>query len=521
MQVTVRAALRFKHRAGLEKGVTAFDDHAYPEFFKSELWDLVGPFALCERTFEIEPDCDPTRAFMAMAMEAVEGSIDLRASNRKREYIRFAKLPKARQWIKLPMTTSYSQFAAAADDCKATWAEQLAKAKRDEVARTKLESVKAKKAASKSTVVTLKNNPTRVVVLADGSLAAAAGTKVVFVDGSGTIAGETECQHEDYDMFNLGITGLTALPDGRVLAFQELAHEMRITPRGMQLAERFNLGDDRTETIKSGTPFGDSFALQASYSVALPAPMAEVNPLPSKDDAVYGVLGWQSGVLAWGSNQTAWLDPAGKLQWTVAGERPLPYGDQLIVKRGYSAVIVDRDGRDVREMEVGSIGHGSDDGYPLSWAIHDDTLFVATCWRSAASAWNLATGERLWRIGDTHTAPPGGIVVTPKLAATWAPPPFIRDKDQRIAVFVDGKLAHHLDAKAPVLGVVALGDDTLAAWVDGRTAGTKILVWRNAATRPKLETLPGHTGRVRGLIPLADGRLLSWAADKSLRIWSI
>ncbi len=93
MNVKVRGALRFKHRARLEKGVVAFDENAYPEFFKSELWTLVGPFAFCDKTLEIEPDCNYAEAFFAMAREAVEGAVHLRAGDEKK-FVRLNKLGK-------------------------------------------------------------------------------------------------------------------------------------------------------------------------------------------------------------------------------------------------------------------------------------------------------------------------------------------------------------------------------------------------------------------------------------------
>ena len=59
----------------------------------------------------------------------------------------------------------------------------------------------------------------------------------------------------------------------------------------------------------------------------------------------------------------------------------------------------------------------------------------------------------------------------------------------------DGRELCTLDAGAPPLGVVAVGETALAAWVEGRTAGSTVL-------------------------PLPDGRFASWAADKTVRLWT-
>ena len=65
------------------------------------------------------------------------------------------------------------------------------------------------------------------------------------------------------------------------------------------------------------------------------------------------------------------------------------------------------------------------------------------------------------------------------------------------------------------------GRTVRAVFLDGRTIGSKVLVWRDVSKVPKLDTLTGHKGRVRGLRVLPDGRLVSWAADKTLRIWTV
>ena len=66
------------------------------------------------------------------------------------------------------------------------------------------------------------------------------------------------------------------------------------------------------------------------------------------------------------------------------------------------------------------------------------------------------------------------------------------------------------------------GDDDLRAacdaWLDGkphlRHSGL-----RYPASSALLRTMSGHTGGVYGAIQLTDGRILSWSADSSLRLW--
>jgi hypothetical protein len=79
---------------------------------------------------------------------------------------------------------------------------------------------------------------------------------------------------------------------------------------------------------------------------------------------------------------------------------------------------------------------------------------------------------------------------------------------------VSGNLVAKLRHQEPCRDVIAHA----AAALDGRTAGSKITRWADL-TNPRAETLAGHKGRVRGLLSLADGRLLSWAADKTARFW--
>jgi hypothetical protein len=186
------------------------------------------------------------------------------------------------------------------------------------------------------------------------------------------------------------------------------------------------------------------------------------------------------------------------------------------------AIVVDGSGRELRRFETGSVGRsGAETGRQISRAVRGDDLFIATCWPSAAARFSIATGKRLWQMTKTHPCTPGGCIATKTFVATWAPPPFIREKDSTIALFdpETGERFGTIDAKAPVLAAIALGEDAIAAFVEGRTPGNKVHVWRNIRSGPRADVLSGHKGRVRGVLPLGE-RLISWAADKTVRIWS-
>jgi hypothetical protein len=256
MQINVRGALRFKHRAGLEKGVVAFDENAYPEFFRSELWTLVGPFAFCERTFEIEPDCDYTRAFLAMASEAVEGTINLRENDAK-SWTEVHKLGRpVNRWWKTPRENA-DTFGRDVKQLATTWAAAVEKAKAGDAAKAQKAAGKTANDASRCTVVELPASPSRCVVRPDGSLAVAAGNKLVFVAPTGELLGTTACSVREYDQFSFGMTKLHALPDGRVLAFQELDEEARLA----------TLGEANARSVGESTP-GKARPIRAASSDA-------------------------------------------------------------------------------------------------------------------------------------------------------------------------------------------------------------------------------------------------------------
>jgi WD40 repeat protein len=64
-----------------------------------------------------------------------------------------------------------------------------------------------------------------------------------------------------------------------------------------------------------------------------------------------------------------------------------------------------------------------------------------------------------------------------------------------------------------VNGAVQLADGRILSWSDDKT----LRIW-DTDGRP-ISVLEGHTSVVRGALELADGRILSWSDDKTLRIW--
>jgi WD40 repeat protein len=63
-------------------------------------------------------------------------------------------------------------------------------------------------------------------------------------------------------------------------------------------------------------------------------------------------------------------------------------------------------------------------------------------------------------------------------------------------------------------GALALADGRLLSWSRDGT----LRLW--SVQGEALGVLAGHTGNVNGALALADGRLLSWSDDGTLRLWS-
>lgn len=132
MDVTVKGALRFKHRPALQRGKAAFESEAYPEYFSSALWTFDGLHAFCDETFEIEVDCDHKRAFMAMAREAVEGTIDMRESDQEPSFVRISKMPKPINcWssMELDERCAPKRFGAPLASFRKQWAADIQKSR--------------------------------------------------------------------------------------------------------------------------------------------------------------------------------------------------------------------------------------------------------------------------------------------------------------------------------------------------------------------------------------------------------
>ncbi len=524
MLVTARGALRFKHRAGLEKGLVAFDDNAYPEFYKSELWTLVGSFAFIDRQFEVEVDCKFSEAFVAMAREAVDGAIHLGESDREDTYHRIKKIGKpVNRWVASTANRGALSFGGECDELLAAWAPLVEKARADDGAKNAKDAKKLAKSAAKCAVVELPGNASHVVALPGGSFAASCGTKVVFFDAAGTIQGTTECCLEEYDMFGMGISGLVAIGDGRVVAFQELGHEVRVMRLGDGKAAAAGLPRGRTDCIKGGRQIGEKLALTSSRSVAiieLTTLTLEREIKPWEDEYVREVLPLGGHMLVSTSSESAVVDAAFNTVAVIKGGYPFPVPGGVLLRSDRTAILVDESGAERLRFEIGDVGSGMREmGDKPAMALIGGDVCVASRWPSAAARFDLATGERKWLTTKTHEVSPGGCIVAGAFVATWSPPPFIRGKETTIAVLdaASGNLVAKLDTKNPVADVIAHGNGC-AALLDGRTAGSKITRWADL-TNPRAETLAGHKGRVRGLLSLADGRLLSWAADKTARFW--
>jgi WD40 repeat protein len=68
--------------------------------------------------------------------------------------------------------------------------------------------------------------------------------------------------------------------------------------------------------------------------------------------------------------------------------------------------------------------------------------------------------------------------------------------------------------KGKISGVAELADGRLLSWSEDRT----LRLW-DRQSAACLAVFEGHTGEVRGALVLANGLLLSWSQDKTLRLW--
>ncbi len=248
---------------------------------------------------------------------------------------------------------------------------------------------------------------------------------------------------------------------------------------------------------------------------------------PRKKEFIARVLAHGDSLVVSTRSETSVFDRKNTCRFVAKGALVESTPDGILVHHeDKTAVLMGMNGKKRCGFEAGSVTPGRDNsgrGPKGPWAIVEDAVYVASRWPRTVTRWSLATGKQVWRAAPTHEVFPGGCIATDSYVAYWAPPQFhVGAFDSGIAVLdpKTGKPLARLDANVPIIDVVPFGEDTVAALADGRTAGSKLFVWRNIATKPRAEVLGGHKGRIAGLRRLSDGRLVSWAADKSIRFWS-
>lgn len=381
------------------------------------------------------------------------------------------------------------------------------------------------KHAAKSIAVALPATPTAIAIRDASTLAVAAGSQIHFVDLAGTVLATTECRLGAHDPFEAGIVEVTALADGRVVACPGGgARELRVARRGDDEAARWIPPEASKDVALGGSvAWRDGFAaLGASEVFLVPGAPSEPRVLrPWSAGAVKSVVAWRRGVLVSSSSETVAYDDDGGELFRAAGDDPLVVDDGLVVCRGAVAVL-DDDGREQRVLATDVALHEGRRGYERAWLRAGDDLVIA---KVMLARWSVRTGARLWQTGKLHQTTWRAVSLLDggKRIATFAPPPFVRGEDTTIGVFdtASGAEVARLIAKAPVLDVAPFGGGVVAR-VHGRGVGHKLLLWRDPAVNMSSPELIGdHTGTVRGLRALPDGRLLSWADDRSLRIWTI
>jgi hypothetical protein len=379
------------------------------------------------------------------------------------------------------------------------WAPLVEKAKITDSGKAEKEAKKLTKSAAKCLVVELPGNARHVVALPDGSFAASCGTKVVFFDTAGTIRGSAECMVGDFDMFEMGISDLISIGDGRVAAFQELGHDVRIARLGEEKAQTVGIPQGRTDCIKSGQLVWGKLAAASSRSVALfdLATLAlerEITPW-GEDEYVREVLPLGKHMLISTLSESVVVDESGGTLARVKGGYPVLVPGGALLRDDRTAILLSDTGAERLRFDIGDVGRGAREvGDKPAIALVEGDVCVATRWPSAAARFSLATGERKWFTEKTLDVSPGGCVVAGAFVASWSPPPFIRGKETAIAILdaASGNLVAKLDAKNPVVDVVAHGNGC-AALLEGRTAGSKVAgpICRSRARRRSRVTRVG------------------------------
>jgi len=138
------------------------------------------------------------------------------------------------------------------------------------------------------------------------------------------------------------------------------------------------------------------------------------------------------------------------------------------------------------------------DGNVLSWSASYNTLFV----------WNLMTGTcRATLIG--HTGEICGALVLPDGGVlTWSADQTLRLWDSKTVACREILEGHTKSAD-----VLVLPDGSVVSWAD------KTLRLWDAATGKCRAVLEGHMERIKGVLTMPDGGILSWSNDKTIRVW--
>ncbi len=192
--------------------------------------------------------------------------------------------------------------------------------------------------------------------------------------------------------------------------------------------------------------------------------------------------------------------------------------------------------------------------------LSDTEVVSRSAGSSLLSRWNVSTGELIAIFGDRGGCPVGGVRrVSEVRVLCWdieghvflwdlgancrVMPAGFRDPEGLDFVFdvVDGGAEEAVTLgvsslrlwslrTGALLGEVAIGRDRdpgaqKAFGIDPKRVlcvydDNTMDLW-NVRTKSCEGTLRGHSGRVRGILPLPCGRVLSWAEDRTLRLWSL
>ncbi|MBN8592409.1 MAG: protein kinase [Anaerolineae bacterium] len=118
--------------------------------------------------------------------------------------------------------------------------------------------------------------------------------------------------------------------------------------------------------------------------------------------------------------------------------------------------------------------------------------------------WNLTQNERRFQ----QTSLSGLVILAENRRLT-------RGGNKLFIRSATGEILHTLSGHTSyVSGVMELADGRILSWGHDNT----LRLW--SSTGEALHVLSGHTSRVNSAILLTDGRILSWSSDGTLRLWS-